>query len=76
MLYGDQVQIQIDGKLYIYEVRENKLISPKEVKIGLAHENSAWVTLLTCEDYNSSSKQYDYRRLVRALLIDVKENQK
>jgi LPXTG-site transpeptidase (sortase) family protein len=69
--YGDQVRIHAWGQIYIYEVRENLLVSPLYPEIALKHEKLAWVTLLTCEDYNNLLKSYAFRRMVRAALIDV-----
>ena len=69
---GDQVQIQLGDKLYIYEVRENRSISPQNVAAVLVHEEYTWLTLLTCEDYNSLLEDYAARRMVRAVLVSVK----
>ena len=69
---GDQVQIKLGDKLYIYEVRENRSISPQNVAAVLVHEEYTWLTLLTCEDYNSLLEDYAARRMVRAVLVSVK----
>ena len=71
LLYGDQVKIHAFGQIYVYEVRESRLVSPSNVRSTLKHENLDWVTLLTCEGYNLLSKNYSYRRAVRAVLISV-----
>jgi LPXTG-site transpeptidase (sortase) family protein len=70
--YGDQFQIDAFGKVYTYEVRENSQVSPKNIKKVFQHEDYDWVTLLTCEDYNLKSSGYNYRRMVRAVLVSVK----
>jgi hypothetical protein len=36
------------------------------------HEEKDWVTLLTCEGYNPLSGDYLSRRMVRAVLVEVK----
>ena len=70
--YGDPIQIHIGDRVYTYQVRESSIISPLNVDAALAHEDFDWVTLLTCEDYNASGRTYSYRRMVRAVLVDVK----
>lgn len=36
------------------------------------HEELDWVTLLTCEGYNPLTGDYLFRRMVRAVLVEVK----
>ncbi|MFZ5886998.1 MAG: hypothetical protein ACOYYF_05965 [Chloroflexota bacterium] len=36
------------------------------------HEELDWVTLLTCEGYNPLMGNYLFRRMVRAVLVEVK----
>ena len=36
------------------------------------HEEYDWVTLLTCELYNPFSGNYMFRRMVRAVLVEVR----
>ena len=70
--YGDVIQILAFGQVYTYEVRETRLIEPGNVNSVMKHEDLSWVTLLTCESYNAGTGSYTYRRMVRAVLIDVK----
>jgi len=70
--YGDQVMLLVGEKTYIYEVRDTRLISPIDVDAMLQHEEYDWITLVTCEDYNTLGATYDYRRMVRAVLVDVR----
>lgn len=72
--YGDQFYIRAWGLTYTYEVRENKLIRPKNIISAFEHEEYDWVTLLTCEHYNPFpwGDEYFHRRLVRAVLVDVR----
>lgn len=67
--YGDRFQITLFGKSYIYEVRENSLISSQNIKKVFKSEKYSWVTLLTCEDFNSNNITYDFRRIVRAVWV-------
>ena len=69
--YGNLIKIHASGQVYTYEVRENRLIGPRNVNAVMKHEELTWVTLLTCETYNSDSGSYAYRRMVKAVLISV-----
>jgi LPXTG-site transpeptidase (sortase) family protein len=68
---GDWIRIHAYGKVYTYEVRENRLVSPNQARLVFAHEEKAWVTLITCENYNTLLDGYANRRMVRAVLISV-----
>jgi len=70
--YGDRFTIQAWGQSYIYEVRENKLILPSSVDSAFQHEEYDYVTLLTCELYNPLNGDYILRRMVRAVLVEIK----
>ena len=69
--YGDRIKIYAFGQVYIYEIRENRLVEPGNINAVMKHEEKAWVTLLTCVSYNSTTGNYSYRRMVRAVLISV-----
>jgi len=69
--YADLIKIHAWGQVYVYQVRENELISPTSANTAFQHETLSWVTLLTCEGYDNLQKQYTYRRMVRAVLIRV-----
>lgn len=71
LTYGDQIEIQAWGQIYTYEVRESKLVAPRNVKKIFQHEEYDVVTLLTCEFYNPLSGEYLLRRAVRAVLVSV-----
>jgi LPXTG-site transpeptidase (sortase) family protein len=70
--YGDQIVVHAWNQQYIYEVRETKIIDSEDTKEVLKHEDSAWITLLTCRDYDEKSGTYRHHYLVRAVLIKVK----
>jgi len=70
--YGDPIQIHAWGQIYTYEVRESKLVTAKNVDAVLQSEKYDWLTLVTCERYNSSNGKYLFRRAVRAVLVSVK----
>jgi LPXTG-site transpeptidase (sortase) family protein len=69
--YGDQIKIHAWGQIYTYEVLESKLVSPDNLKAMLKHEDQARITLITCENFVSSSSDYANRRIVRAVLTSV-----
>jgi LPXTG-site transpeptidase (sortase) family protein len=71
LAYGDQVRIEAFGQTYIYEVRENRLARANRADAVLKHEELDWVTLLTCEFYNPINGKYLFRRVVRAVLVEV-----
>ncbi len=68
--YGDQIVVHINGQRYIYEVRQNQLVSPADLSV-LKHEKYAWLTLITCKSYNERVGDYLYRVSVRAVLVKV-----
>jgi LPXTG-site transpeptidase (sortase) family protein len=69
--YGDQVKIHAFGQVFIYEIRDSALISSSDTKSMMKHEEKTWLTLVTCEGFNSKTGEYLYRRMVRAVLISV-----
>lgn len=69
--YGDQLTIQAWGHTYTYEVRQNKLVTSKNTKAVLQHEELDWITLVTCEGYDPAAQTYSFRRMVRAVLVQV-----
>jgi LPXTG-site transpeptidase (sortase) family protein len=68
---GDKVYIHTNGLIYVYEVRQSKLVSPGSIKALFQHEDYEWLTLVTCESYNTNLDKFMYRRMVRAVLISV-----
>ncbi len=62
--WGDRVIIHAWGQRYIYEVRENSMVSPDQLKV-LRHEERAWVTLITCQGYDEADGAYRWRRVVQ-----------
>ncbi len=73
--YDQQIIVHVDGTRYIYAVRANQALSPNDTHWVFQHEDTSWLTLLTCEDYNPGSNTYRYRRAVRAVLVKVETGQ-
>ena len=58
--------------MYVYEVRESQVIAPNELDAVFQEETYDWVTLLTCENYQEGLGTYAARRIVRAVLVEVR----
>jgi LPXTG-site transpeptidase (sortase) family protein len=71
MKSGQKIYVHAYGQVYVYQVQENKKISPTNISTVFKHEEYSWITLVTCEDYNAKSGLYQYRRMVRAVLVSV-----
>lgn len=69
--YGDLIKVHAFGQVYTYEVQQSKRIAPNDISAALQHEEKAWLTLVTCEDYRVLFKTYNHRRIVRAVLINI-----
>ena len=67
---GDKVFVHAFGNLYIYEVKSVKDMDTKDPSI-LQHEDKAWLTLVTCADYNENTETYSKRLVVRAALVQA-----
>jgi LPXTG-site transpeptidase (sortase) family protein len=68
LTWGDQVIVHAYGTKYTYEVRQNRTVSPYNTTV-FEHEDEAWVTLITCKNYNETTGTYSSRSVVRAILI-------
>jgi LPXTG-site transpeptidase (sortase) family protein len=70
LLFGDVVNIHAWGHVYTYSVRTNYLVNPDNMQPFL-HQEYDWVTLVSCEQYNKHMDAYRFRRVVRAVLVEV-----
>ncbi|MBI5951341.1 MAG: PD40 domain-containing protein [Chloroflexi bacterium] len=71
--YGEQIIVHLSGQQYIFEVRNKQLVRPDSIAFALEHlEDASYLTLVTCSGYNEESNTYSFRRLVRAVLVEVK----
>ena len=71
--YGDRVIVHLLGQQYIYEVRDTRLSRPASTRYAFQSlQDHSYLTLITCQDYVSSSDSYLFRRIVRAVLVEVK----
>lgn len=69
--YGDILRVHAWGQVYTYEIRETDVVWSTATNAVTQHEEYDWLTLLTCEGWNQLSQSYDYRRVVRAVLVSV-----
>jgi LPXTG-site transpeptidase (sortase) family protein len=68
--YGDKIIIHAYGRKYTYEVRSNAVVEPTDTSI-FRHEEKAWLTLVTCKEYDPKTNTYKKRVVVRAVLVSV-----
>jgi LPXTG-site transpeptidase (sortase) family protein len=68
--WGDEILVHAYGSVYHYEVRVSRLVPPDDLSV-LKHEDRAWLTLLTCENYNENDNTYRNRLAVQAVLVKV-----
>lgn len=69
--YGEKIYIHNNGFTYVYEVRQSSLLLPSSIKSLFKHEDDAWLSLVTCENFNTKTNSFSNRRLVRAVLIST-----
>jgi LPXTG-site transpeptidase (sortase) family protein len=66
--WGDTVILHAFNQVYIYEIRTVDLwVNPRSAAIK--HETLPWLTLVTCHGYNPRNETYQWRTVVRAILI-------
>jgi LPXTG-site transpeptidase (sortase) family protein len=68
--WGDRVIVLMGDQQYNYEIRQVKTVTSDDTSSVFAHEDQAWLTLVTCLGYDESSDSYRYRIVVKAVLID------
>jgi LPXTG-site transpeptidase (sortase) family protein len=71
--YGEQVIVHLLGQQYVFEVRNTRLVRPETTAFAFEHlEDHSYLTLITCAGYNEEGNSYSFRRVVRAVLVDVR----
>jgi len=68
--FGDSVIVHAWGERYRYEVRQSSVLAPSDPSI-FRHEERAWITLITCRDYDPNNEAYRTRQVVRAVLLEI-----
>lgn len=70
--YGDQIIVHLYDEKYIFEVRNSRLSRPYTTSFAFEHlEDQSYLTLITCQFYLPSSDTYFFRRIIRAVLVEV-----
>jgi LPXTG-site transpeptidase (sortase) family protein len=69
--YGDKVKIHAYGQVYTYEIVESTVILPSDIDTAFKHEESPYLTLITCEGYQERADYYTHRRMLRAMLVST-----
>lgn len=71
--YGDQIIVHLFGQQYIYEVQNSRMTRPQSTSFAFeSMQDYSYLTLITCQGYIPFSDTYFFRRVVRAVLVDVK----
>jgi LPXTG-site transpeptidase (sortase) family protein len=69
--WGDKIIVHLYGSSYVFEVRSKLTVEPTDMSLIEKEEDYSWLNLMTCRDFNEETDLYDYRLIVRAVLIDV-----
>jgi LPXTG-site transpeptidase (sortase) family protein len=70
--YGDTIIVHLYGQKYIFEVQSTRLVRPSSKEFALQHlEGHSYLTLITCQGYNPLNDSYLFRRIVRAVLVNI-----
>jgi LPXTG-site transpeptidase (sortase) family protein len=73
LTWGKQIIIHAWGQEYNYEVRTvDSQVNPASTAALTKHEDTPWLTLITCRGYDGKTGSYRWRTVVRAELVDVK----
>jgi LPXTG-site transpeptidase (sortase) family protein len=71
--WGDRVIIHAFGQKFIYEVRSKSIVTPDDLSV-MGHKDQAWVTLITCKEFDPVTGLYRMRTAVQAVLIAVQDD--
>ncbi len=71
--YGDKIIVHLFGQQYIYEVQESRLARPSSTGYTFqSMQDHSYLTLITCQGYIPFSNTYFFRRVVRAVLVELR----
>jgi len=74
MTWGQKIILHVSGERFIYEVQSVTRVAPSD-RSAFKHEDSSWLTLVTCQGYDEKGNSYQYRILVRGKLLKVEQDQ-
>lgn len=70
--WEDKIIIRLYEQSFVFEVRRAMdYINPSDVKTLLTQKDNPWLTLVTCRGYDAVTGTYQWRILVRAVLVKV-----
>jgi LPXTG-site transpeptidase (sortase) family protein len=69
--FDDALIIQTSALEYVYKVRSQQIVAARNLS-PLEHRSHDWVTLITCIDYDETTTQYRHRRVVQAVLVEIR----
>lgn len=71
--YGDQIIVHLFSEEYIFEVQESRFSGSYATNYAFKSlPDYSYLTLITCQGYNPLTDSYIFRRIVRAVLVEVK----
>lgn len=73
LVYGDRVIIETGNTHYLYLVQSSQLVGPGDTQSVFRHQEADLISLVTCENWDEGLQVYTGRRLVRAILVSVKD---
>lgn len=71
--WGDVIIVHAWGQEYVYNVRSVKRVLPDDTASMMKHETLPWLTLVTCQGYDSKTGLYRFRVEVKAVQVLIKE---
>jgi len=70
LAWADRIVLHANGLQYVYHVTYVWSTHPNDLS-ALSHEETDWLTLITCDAYDEATDQYLRRTIVRAVLIEI-----
>ncbi len=70
--HGDTIEIAAFGQTYVYEVRTTDSLRPTDTRTAFAHSDYDILTLITCEGFDARTGEYAARRVVTAVLVEIR----
>ena len=68
--WGDEISLSLDGVEYTYEVREVYQTTPDDLDVLERSNDYAWLTLVTCSEYDITNQAYQYRTIIVAIMVE------
>ncbi len=68
--YGDRIRVHAYGTVYEFAVTQVRYTDPEDLwALRDANDSHAWLTLITCAQWDDADQAYRYRLVVRAVLV-------